>query len=650
MQAIINRINKDPFEEVKTLTEKELEEILVKAQDTFFNTGKPILSDAIYDILIDYMKFKYPKNKVSKNIGAKIKDKERKINLDYYLGSMDKIKPPSNELNRWKDKFKSPYVLTDKLDGISALLIYTESEIKLSTRGTATEGLNISNLVNYLDVPKLEEIKNNVKKLNLIGDKNIIAIRGELIISKKKFDKNWKSTMKNSRNAVSGLVNSKTINPDLAIDTDFIAYELVDPNHKILEQFSFLEKLNFNVVNYIKVKSMDYESLGKHLLKRRTESDYIIDGIVVYNNDLNTKNTSGNPKYAFAFKDVLEDQKATTEVLDVEWKVSKDGYINPTVIIKPVNIGGVNIERVTAHNAKYLLINKLGKGAKIEIIRSGDVIPKIHKVLKESNNIINPEIPYKWNETNVDYIVKSLENNKDIDIKNIYYFFSKLDTKGLGEKIVERLYNSGLNSVIKILKATSDDFLKIDGFKEKSSNNLIESIKKSTTDVPLEIIFAASNKLGHGMGVERAKMILEVYPNILTDHKNWSKDEFIQKISNIPQFEDKTSRLFVGNFPKFLKFYNEIDKYISIRKVNQSKSSKITKKNSFFVDKTFVFTGFRDSELKQKIIENGGSVKDSLNSKTDYLVVKDADSGSSKLTKAKELGVKIVTLDSLNSI
>lgn len=650
MQAIINRINKDPFEEVKTLTEKELEEILVKAQDTFFNTGKPILSDAIYDILIDYMKFKYPKNKVSKNIGAKIKDKERKINLDYYLGSMDKIKPPSNELNRWKDKFKSPYVLTDKLDGISALLIYTESEIKLSTRGTATEGLNISNLVNYLDVPKLEEIKNNVKKLNLIGDKNIIAIRGELIISKKKFDKNWKSTMKNSRNAVSGLVNSKTINPDLAIDTDFIAYELVDPNHKILEQFSFLEKLNFNVVNYIKVKSMDYESLGKHLLKRRTESDYIIDGIVVYNNDLNTKNTSGNPKYAFAFKDVLEDQKATTEVLDVEWKVSKDGYINPTVIIKPVNIGGVNIERVTAHNAKYLLTNKLGKGAKIEIIRSGDVIPKIHKVLKESNNIINPEIPYKWNETKVDYIVKSLENNKDIDIKNIYYFFSKLDTKGLGEKIVERLYDSGLNSVVKILKATSEDFLKIDGFKEKSSNNLIESIKKSTTDVPLEIIFAASNKLGHGMGVERAKMILEVYPNILTDHKNWSKDEFIQKISDIPQFEDKTSRLFVGNFPKFLKFYNEIDKYISIRKVNQSKSSKVTKKNSFFVDKTFVFTGFRDSELKQKIIENGGSVKDSLNSKTDYLVVKEADSGSSKLTKAKELGVKIITLDSLNSI
>lgn len=650
MQAIINRINKDPFEEVKTLTEKELEEILVKAQDTFFNTGKPILSDAIYDILIDYMKFKYPKNKVSKNIGAKIKDKERKINLDYYLGSMDKIKPPSNELNRWKDKFKSPYVLTDKLDGISALLIYTESEIKLSTRGTATEGLNISNLVNYLDVPKLDEIKNNVKKLNLIGNKNIIAIRGELIISKKKFDKNWKSTMKNSRNAVSGLVNSKTINPDLAIDTDFIAYELVDPNHKILEQFNFLEKLNFNVVNYIKVKSMDYESLGKHLLKRRTESDYIIDGIVVYNNDLNTKNTSGNPKYAFAFKDVLEDQKATTEVLDVEWKVSKDGYINPTVIIKPVNIGGVNIERVTAHNAKYLLTNKLGKGAKIEIIRSGDVIPKIHKVLKESNNIINPEIPYKWNETKVDYIVKSLENNKDIDIKNIYYFFSKLDTKGLGEKIVERLYDSGLNSVVKILKATSEDFLKIDGFKEKSSNNLIESIKKSTTDVPLEIIFAASNKLGHGMGVERAKMILEVYPNILTDHKNWSKDEFIQKISDIPQFEDKTSRLFVGNFPKFLKFYNEIDKYISIRKVNQSKSSKVTKKNSFFVDKTFVFTGFRDSELKQKIIENGGSVKDSLNSKTDYLVVKDADSGSSKLTKAKELGVKIVTLDSLNSI
>ena len=169
--------------------------------------------------------------------------------------------------------------------------------------------------------------------------------------------------------------------------------------------------------------------------KRRKNSQYDIDGIIVTNNENHKRDNSGNPKYAFAFKVLLEDQKAITEIVDIEWKISKDGYINPTVIIKPVKIGGVTISRVTAFNAKYVKENNLGKGAKIEIVRSGDVIPKIEKIIKKAKKILFPSIEYKWSESGVDIL--SIGDNSQKDIKEILYFFSKLDVKGMGEKNVE---------------------------------------------------------------------------------------------------------------------------------------------------------------------------------------------------------------------
>ena len=643
MNAIIKAINNSPFEVIETLSENQLEEIIQSAQDKFFNSNKPLISDNIYDILIDYMRFKFPKNKVSKNIGTKIKDKERKVTLEYFLGSMDKIKPPSNDLNKWISKYSSPYVLTDKLDGISALLVYTDTTVHLSTRGTSTEGLNITSLINYLNLPSLSDIKQALPKLKITGSKNLLAVRGELIMTKKIFKSNWESKMKNARNTTSGLVNSKTINPELANDTTFVAYELVDPNHKILDQYKFLKKLNFEVVNFIETNKIDFTNLGKHLQTRRNNSDYIVDGIVVYNNDLNKKSSSGNPKYAFAFKDILEDQKAVSEITNIEWQISKDGYIKPVVIIKPVDVGGVTIKRVTAYNARFVVENKLGKGAKIEIIRSGDVIPKIIKVIIPAKKTLLPDHDYTWNETKVDFIINSKETNSSVDIKNIYYFFSKLDTKGLGERVVERLYYSGFDTVYKVLKITKKDILKIDGFQEKASENLVNSIKKAVDGVELSTIFAGSNKLGHGHGRERAKMVLEIYPNILTDYKKWKTDEFINKISSIPQWDVKTSTVFVNNFPSFIEFYNKIKPLI---KINEHKI-KTTTVNKFVTGNIFVFSGFRDAVLKSKIESYDGSVKDAINSKTTYLVVKEKEGGSSKIKKAEDLGIIILTKDDL---
>ena len=490
-----------------------------------------------------------------------------------------------------------------------------------------------------------EYVKKN--KIKSTHKENLIAFRGELIISRKEFDANWKDTKSNARNTVSGLVNSKKIDPILAGATSLVIYEVVDPVMKLLDQFKITKEIGFKTVHSKTVPVIDYDSLSKYLKKRKSRSKYIIDGIIVSNNHLHKRNTKGNPDYAFAFKDILEDQKAISEIVDVEWTVSKDGYINPVVIIKPVEIGGVTISRITAYNAKFVVDNKIGIGAKIEIIRSGDVIPKIMQVLTPAKKTSLPDGEWSWNESKVDIITKNM-NCKEIEIKNNHYFFSTLDTKGLGLRVVEKLYDAGLKSILDILKATKEDFLKVDGFKEKSSNNLVKSIKKATNGINMYDLMKASNKLGHGMGSERSKLILDHIPNIMKDYKKWSAKEFMDKIKEIPTFEEKTSQIFAENYPSFVEFYKTIEKYVTIKK-----EETVKKKKSELNGKIIVLSGFRDKDLEKILQELDVKVSNSVSKNTNILVVKDEDvikEKTGKVKKAQDLKVKIITKKELLEI
>ena len=647
MNTVISKLNKDPFNYSKDLEIDELEKIISYAADKFFNE-KSIISDEIYDLLIDFLRYKDPKNKLLKKVGAEVKSKN-KVKLDYYLGSMDKIKPPSNHLEKWLKRYHYPFVLSEKLDGVSALLIYKKNgDIKLYTRGTASHGTDISSIVKYLNLPSFEIVNDYVKKNKLSAKlkDNLIAFRGELILSKKIFEKHFSSTKSNARNTISGLVNSKKIDPILAGLTDLVIYEVADPFPKLLNQFKIIKEIGLKLVHFKEMKEIDFDILSEYLKKRKEKSTYVIDGIIVSNNVEHKRNEKDNPDYAFAFKDILEDQMAKSKIIDVEWKVSKDGIINPIVIIEPVKIGGVTISRITAYNAKYVVDNKLGKGAIIELIRSGDVIPKIVKVLKEAKKPDLPSGDWSWNDTKVDIVTN--EKSSDMDIKNIYYFFATLDTKGMGEKIVEKLYQAGFTTILSILKASADDFLKLDGFKEKSAKNLKNSIKLAMTNnddgIELSTLMKASNKLGHGMGRERAKLVLQNIPNLMTNYSKWSQQELIDKIKDIPGWEEKTSTQFVKNFQKFIDFYNSIKNYVKIKKVSSKK------KKSELNDKIVVLSGFRDKDISTKLEELGVEVKNSISKNTYLLVVKDIETieeNTGKVKKAIDLGIKIITKDEL---
>jgi NAD-dependent DNA ligase len=641
--------NVDSVEVISDLSIEQLEKVITYATDKYYNSPNPVITDAIYDILIDFLKMRAPKSQVLKTIGAKVKSKD-KVKLDYWLGSMNKIKPPSNQLNLWTKKYKPPYNLSDKLDGVSALLTYNkqDGQIKMFTRGTATEGMDITPLIKYLNLPDHDTVATYCKKNTIKGTTNLIAFRGELIIKEKVFEKNWSKTLKNGRNSVAGLVNSKTINPDLASDTELVVYEVVDPFYPIDKQLKIVKDIGFNTVtNKVINEALTYEILSKYLKERRTKSEYQIDGIIVTSCVNHDRNIDGNPEYAFAFKDILEDQKAKTTVVSIEWNVSKDGFIKPTILIEPVSIGGVEIKRVTGFNAKFIVENKLGPGANVEIIRSGDVIPKIEKVIKvaKSGKGSLPDMDYEWNETKVDIILNDHKDSSSVLIKNIYYFFSKLETKGLGEKNVEKMVEAGLDTVPKILAADKERFLMVEGFGEKTADNLVASIKKALINVPLAKLMSASNKLGHGLGEERMKQVLAVYPNLMTEYKKWTKKEFINNIKEINGWEEKTASLLVNNFGEFIKFYMLISKYVGIEEVKKIKTLQ-----GNFTNKTVVFTGFRDKELEGKIEAQGGKIGSSVSKNTDYLVVKEQssiDEPTDKVSKAISLGIKIITKDKL---
>jgi NAD-dependent DNA ligase len=260
---------------------------------------------------------------------------------------------------------------------------------------------------------------------------------------------------------------------------------------------------------------------------------------------------------------------------------------------------------------------------------------------KDINKVSLPEYQQTIFDT-IEYDLEFIDDNNDISMKNIYFFFSTLDTKGLGEKVIEKLFNSGCKTVSSILNLNEEKLtkLQIDGFKEKTIKNILNAIKIATTNVPLAKIMAGSNKFGHGLGYERMKQILNVYPDILDDYKKDSK-ELISNIVKIDGWDTKTATLFATNLPVFIEFYNSIKKFIII------KYNIVV--NNTFSNKIFVFSGFRDKNLENQIETLGGKIGSTISKNTDYLVIKDMQV-TVKITKAQELGIKIITIDKLTKM
>ena len=619
----IEMFKKEGIKILENASEDDLANMIDAANNAFHCQGKPLMTDNEYDIMREFMEKKYPKNAALEEVGASVE--KNKVQLPYEMWSMDKIKPDTGILETWMKKYKGQYVLSCKLDGVSGLYTTEGDEPKLYTRGDGKVGQDVSHLIPYLQLPGLKGV----------------VIRGEFIIPKQLFDDKYASKFSNPRNLVAGIVNQKTKDSKMK-DIRFVGYEVIKyPQHVngIVPsvQMKLLEEMNVETVQNKTLDHLTNDDLSEVLQNWRSSYTYEIDGIIVADDNIHPR-TSGNPKHAFAFKMVLSDQVAEAHVVDVLWSPSKDGYLKPRVQIVPVKLGGVTITYVTGFNGSFIETNKIGIGAVIMLVRSGDVIPYIKSVSVPAEKPKMPDVKYIWNETHVDIMLKDKSQDSTVLEKNITGFFKGLEVDGLGAGNVTKIVNAGFDSIPKVLHMSKDDFLKVEGFKEKMAEKVYNSIKDKVTNASITKIAAASNTFGRGFSDKKIELILNEYPSVLSESK-----PDIEKIQKIKGIESKTANAFVEHIDDFKNFLKEC-KLESKLKKTKIVAKKVDESHPLF-EKSIVITGFRDKTLEEKLKNVGAKLGSSVNKKTFALLVKDKDETSGKTEDAKKHNIPIMVFD-----
>ena len=601
--------------QIHDYTLEELEEILDEACDTYYNSNKTTLTDDEFDFVKEFLISKYPYTKYATKIGHNVKG--TKVQLPYYMGSMDKFKEEKKIVN-WLKTYNDDFVIMSKLDGISALYVKNGISQNLYTRGNGTHGKDISHLLKYLNMPDT----------SLYTD---LVVRGEILIKNSTFDK-LDGDISNPRNYVSGLVNSHKPDPKKIGQLDFVSYEILYPQFKISEQLRKCRKIGFNTVQHIRVKCVSHKQLSQELDEFKSKSPYLIDGIIIRHNENYPHNTSGNPKYAFAFKKDSIEQITTATIKTIHWNVSKYGILKPQIEIKPVTIGGVNIKYITGKNARYIYDNNIGTGTIVKIIRSGDVIPNILEVIKPSKEPTMPDT-YEWDSNYVE--IKSIDEcDEDIqNVKLITFFFKTIKVDNLGPGIVQRLYDEEYDTVKKILRIKKADLLEIEGFKETLATKITENIKTSLANISVIDIMVASSIFGRGFGRKKLELLYYNIPNLMSLQAN---NALIDRIISIDGFSTKTATQFVQCFDTFKVYLKDLN----IKSYSVDVDTKKTKLN-----KNIVFTGFRNNSLETELEKVGYYVNNTINSETYMVVTKDINSSSSKLKTARQKNIKIVNLD-----
>ena len=557
----------------------------------------------------------------------KITISTRKEPLDKPMYSLDKMKSVP-EVVKWAKKKgltdTDVIIATGKYDGVSSL--NNEKTLNAHSRGDGIDGQNITDHIN-----KYNDYKPASFEFYTIG---------ELIIPKQVFIDNDfvrdnGEPYKNPRNTVAGLVNNDEVSPYWKF-VDHVRYGIADEDFEYdkLEHIKIIKKETGFDVPYeeIILSGLTTEKLDE--LYYRWGEKYEIDGIVLDVNDKDIRKRLGrernnNPAYAIAYKSPLFEEHIETIIVDIEWNISKQQYLKPIAIIKPVNLGGVTITRVTLNNAKYVMNNNIGIGSYVLITRSGQVIPKIIKVLKSTGfklpQIQNSEII--WNDTNVELMLK--DSNDEVDIKKIVSFFEILDTDFVSEGIVRQLYDSGYTTIKQILYLSKSDLEKIDRFGKIKSAVVYNSIKKSITNIELSKLQHASN-LFKNLGSKKLKLL-----------EHFDAKPSFENIISIDGFSDISAKSFLNSYDEFYDFIKDLP--ITIKEKNNLNDDE-------FKDMSVVFTGVRRKDLSDYLESKNGKVLSGISKNVTHLVCKDTKSNSSKMQKARSLGIKILSVEEFEKL
>ena len=638
---------------------KELIEILNNASRLYYQYSTPIMTDFEYDKLYDELeKLEKETNTVLSNSPTQNVEPEA-------IDSLVKVEHPAPMLSLSKTKSISELasflgnqegLISWKLDGLTIVLTYKDGKLSSGvTRGNGIIG---------------EVVTENVKKFKniplTIPYKGTLVVRGEAVIKYSDFNKmneeldDDSSQYKNPRNLCSGSVRQLDSKVTAKRNVNCIIFALIESEKKFKlksEEFEWLKSLGFDIVEYHKVTSNNIEEQVLYFKNKINEYDIPSDGLVLLYNDIEYGKQLGTtakyPKNAIAFK--WQDETAETKLIDVDWLVSRTGLINPVAVFEPVELEGTIVSRASLHNVSILQGLSLGIGDTILVYKANMIIPQIADNLTQSNSLTIPnKCPVCNHEARIisSNDVKYLYCMNDFCpaklVKRLSQFTSRnaMNIEGLSDAIINKLADEGLIKTyadIYNLKRYKNDIISFEGFGEKSYDNLINSIEKSRNVKLANFIFALGIP---DIGLSRAKLICKNYSNDINKIRNLTFEE-LSKIDGIGEIIAK-EWIDTFNNEDFIK---ELE--LLLKEVNFTDTS--IDNNQPLKDLTFVITGSVNNftnrdELVEYIESYGGKVVKAISNNVNYLINNDITSTSTKNTKAKELGIKIISENDLMSM
>ena len=595
----------------------------VKRLNKLYRIGDTEITDSEYDRLINTIMSVDPENEIFTSGVIETVDEvnpDRAEELKYPMYSLDK-EHYIEDIHKWLKNKNLPLstilICTSKYDGIS--ILKNEKNGYSWSRGDGKIG---------------ETVHEHYKKLNEKNSDTEFYTIGEMLIPKpvfasRIFYRDNGEPFKNARNMIAGLKNSDRVSEDLKF-AHHVRYGLADDDFtkNKSEQLDFLStELRPVPYKVFRANELDIEVLNSIFVEWSKEYD--IDGLVLDIDDKDIRKklgrgTNNNVAYAKAFKNPDWTEKAGTKIIDIEYNISKQGYLKPVGILDPIDLEGVTISRVTLNNAKFVKDNCLGIGSEIIITRSGGVIPKIVEVVKATGFVMPTFGDSKifWNDNEVELCV---ENTDEQQIKKIISFFEILDTDNVSEGVINQLYESGFKSIRAILDLSKNDFEKIERFGKRKAEIVYDSIKKSTKDVDLA-------KLMHSTGL--FNMLGSKKLDLLVHFEGKPTYDEIIKIDG---FSDTSANAYLEGYDKFYEFIKDLP--ITIKKKKEKSVG------GDLLGKVFVFTGVRLKDEEEVLISRGATIGSSISKNTNYLICKDKNSLSSKAVKAQELGVKIMGVE-----
>ena len=650
----------------------ELIEKINKASYEYYALDAPTITDQEYD---DYymellaIEKKHPELKredsPTNKVGGKVLDKFEKVTHATPMLSFDDIFN-EEEIISFDERIrkvvdKPVYTLEPKMDGLSGSLIYRNGIlVRGATRGDGITGEDIT-----------ENIK-TIKSVPLKLTKDIdIEVRGEIYMSKLSFEKanierrkNNENEFANPRNAAAGSVRQLDSKIAAQRGLDYMAYFIPNPEDYGIknqsESLEFLKELGFKTNYKLNGKAHNTKEIIKYieqLAKVRKDLPYAIDGVVLKVDSLEDEKklgfTSRVPRWGIAYKFPAEE--VLTTLKEIKYTVGRTGKITPNAIFSPVHVDGSLVSKATLHNFDYITEKDIRVGDIISVRKAGDVIPEVVEVKldrREENTkatkmitncpICGSELIKK--DANHYCVNEKCDSRK---IEGLIHFASRdaMYIEGFGERIVEDFYNMNyIKSITDFytLSKYKDELKTLEGFGEKSIENLLNSIEKSKENSLERLVFALGIRY---VGKKTAKILCEHYKTM---------DNFInatyEELNNIDEIGDKIAKSIVDYFSdeKNIKLINNL-KELNINMNYLGKE--VNTDNDKVNNKTFVITGTlsvpRD-EIKDKLESLGAKVTSSVTKKTDYVIV--GENPGSKETKAKELGITILSEEEYNNL